>query len=367
MTLLTGELNTPIVDGTIEIDLGTHTQTFGVTLDQPAELQFPLNAYDGAIARVGFRITGNYALTVDTDVFAVENQPDWPNTPGAFVDTEIRVKTVQPPVAFFRVLSVGSTNLSSTRRFSIVPAIAGRTIWDLDFHGPIDLHGPGSWTIKPLGERLDCVVRGWGPGGSTGAAGYSGNSPTSGGMGSATTFDGMIANPGAPSLAAIYSTNQQTIGTSGGAGGTASGGDTNINGTNGTNGSSTGSPGSGNYNPKGGDASASSAPDGAALQSGLQASTAGDPDTNNSDALPGLERGGGATGAAARTGDKLTWAATGGGGTGGYFAKTYDANTTLTIAKTLVIGDSGAPGTANFSSFGAAQGAKGDTGWARIS
>jgi hypothetical protein len=290
-----------------------------------------------------------------------------PTGAGVYALFEGTVLQLSPiPVAEIRLLSYGTTNLSSTRRFSISPAVSGRTIWDLDLHGPLNIHGPGSWQITPRGSRIDAVIEGWGPGGSSGGAGYSSNSPTDGTAGTATTFDGMVANPGAPSLAAVYSTNFQTISSAGGNGGTASGGDTNIAGTNGNAGTSTG--GAGSYNPQGGNTSASSAPDGAPAQNGLQASTLNDPDTNSSNALIGLTRGGGATGASARVSDKNTWGASGAGGNGGYFAKTYNGSVLLDSTKTIVIGDSGNAGTASGNqNFGAANGAKGDTGWIRIS
>jgi hypothetical protein len=357
LAALTGEYDTPIVSGQISVDLSKRRISYGVVVDEDCELQFPLGAYDGAVARVGFYITGNYTLTLDLAVYAAEGQPDWPTTTGAFVDAEIRVKTVQPPVAFFRILSVGATNLSSNRRLSITPAPFGdgKTIWDLDFDGPIDLRyvGPGTYTITALGNYIDATWDFWGPGGSSGAGGNASHtSATDGQPGTDTTFAGsIVAGAGQPSIGVRVNDSNRDGRTNGAAGGTASGGDVNTAGNAGGNGTWGGI----STTIKGGDGAA--APNGGLVKTGTTFSQNGAPSGTAgsltvANGAVGNGPGGGASGPVSVSYDlgsdettSVGWIAIGGGGSGGRVTWSTGADDLVHgVSYTLVIGDSGAAG-----------------------
>ena len=72
--------------------------------------------------------------------------------------------------------SVGSP-ASSARRFSITPAVSGKSTWDLDVDGPLTLSTTGSWAIVPEGN-FNVTATIWGAGGGVngsfrgGAGGY---------------------------------------------------------------------------------------------------------------------------------------------------------------------------------------------------
>jgi YD repeat-containing protein len=59
---------------------------------------------------------------------------------------------------------------SQVRLFSISPAVGGRTTWNLDLDGSLDLPSGGTWTLTPL-TTFTAQVKGWGAGG--GASGDS--------------------------------------------------------------------------------------------------------------------------------------------------------------------------------------------------
>jgi len=70
---------------------------------------------------------------------------------------------------------------SATRSFSISPAVSGKTTWNLDTDGPLDLPNAGTWTIVPS-TTLHVTAKAWGAGG----AGGDGANGAGGGGGYAT-------------------------------------------------------------------------------------------------------------------------------------------------------------------------------------
>jgi len=221
------------------------------------------------------------------------------------------------------------------RMLNLSPSVGGFSTWDLVSQGTLTIDGPYSGTITPQTAFAANVVA-WGPGGSSG--GHGATTATGGGTGTATTFNGLTANAGAPSTGATNNTP-----TAGGSGGTATGGDTNNTGTAGT----TGTVGTTSH---GGDGGASSGGGGTATgaSAGAGVSVPG---------VAGNAPGGGAGGSArgATGGAAATRRSTGGGGGGGESIKAF---TTLgTSALTTVVGDSGAAGTGD-----QAAGAKGAAG-----
>jgi YD repeat-containing protein len=70
--------------------------------------------------------------------------------------------------------------VSSARIFTISPAVAGKTTWNLDVDGQLNLSTPGTWTLTPNGT-FSTQTKAWGGGGgvaccanSGGAGGYAG-------------------------------------------------------------------------------------------------------------------------------------------------------------------------------------------------
>ena len=71
----------------------------------------------------------------------------------------------------------------TTRSFSISPAVSGKSTWNLDTDGALDLGSQGTWTITPIGGALSTSIKMWGAGGGSTARGYGG---AGGGGGSST-------------------------------------------------------------------------------------------------------------------------------------------------------------------------------------
>ncbi len=59
------------------------------------------------------------------------------------------------------------------RVFQISPAVNGRTTWNLDADGPLNLASEGSWTITPI-SSFGVNVKAWGEGGGQGGGGGAG-------------------------------------------------------------------------------------------------------------------------------------------------------------------------------------------------
>ncbi len=111
------------------------------------------------------------------------------------------------------VAGAGGGRGSAGRRFAIAPAIEGKTSWDLDVDGPLDLGTPGTWTITPQGSFAGAaqlwggggggpfsdVGRGGGGGYSTGSITFENNKPYTlvvGGGGQGALKAGCGANGG---------------------------------------------------------------------------------------------------------------------------------------------------------------------------
>jgi len=62
-------------------------------------------------------------------------------------------------------LAAAFSYVSVSRSFNISPAVSGKTTWNLDTDGPLNLSAQGSWTITPL-FTLTTSVKAWGEGGS---------------------------------------------------------------------------------------------------------------------------------------------------------------------------------------------------------
>lgn len=233
----------------------------------------------------------------------------------------------------------------ANRRFGVFPTISGKSVWDLDVDGPIQLSSTSNITIQitPLGAYLDCFVEFWGHGGASGGI-TPGNGIVNGGVGGAITFAGMTANPGAPNN-----------GASGGAGGTASGGDVNQTGNEGGDADNLGTEVTSGYGA-------------ASLASGgnqVVQSVSGD-GTAKLNGIPGnaieYHPGRGASGSAAKFLDSINGQqrrnATGGGGSGGYCKKTFGPGALLGgQTYDLVIGARGSAPSGGITSGG--QGAHG--------
>jgi hypothetical protein len=330
--LLGGAYPTPVDAGQIEVDLRKRRLVYFVELTADAQVQFPLGAYEGAKWQMVVKQTGTKALTWDLTTYVLETIPTMPVGTDVYALFEGTVLQLNPiPVAEMRRLNSGTLNLTSTRRFSIVPAVSGRTIWDLDFHGPCS-PPVGSYTVTPLGSSLVCSVDVRGPGGSSGGGG---NSFTDGGVGTDSSFDSVVAGAGGRTL------GSSTLGADGvgGTAGVASGGDTNTNGSAGS---------AGDTNPSSPPASGgngAAAPSGGAAAVALTSNTLGD----HKDGVAGNAPGGGAAGGVGigtSSGASQFIVATPGGGSGAKSVKAYIAGVLIYgVPIAVVVGDSGAAGT----------------------
>jgi hypothetical protein len=67
------------------------------------------------------------------------------------------------------------------RVFQISPAVSGKTIWNLDTDGPLNLASQGSWTLTPL-SSFGVNVKAWGEGGAIRNSGPGGGGAFAGGV-----------------------------------------------------------------------------------------------------------------------------------------------------------------------------------------
>lgn len=354
--------STPIVSNKIEVDLRKRRTMYVTNITDDAEIQFPTGAYVGATwKQVFIGQGGSHDITFDLQSYMVgDDPPVIPSTNGVYTICEGTVILLSPPVADFQIERSGATNLTSLRRFIIEPAIEGRTMWDLDIHGPCTIP-IGTYTITPVNTYLDCTVELWGPGGSSGAL-VNANvswSMTQPGAGTATTFAGMSAGAGGTSASLRTPGGGDSFG-SGGSAGTASGGDIN------TNGNAGGAGSDGGFSADAYSGQGAAAPDGGAATARYYASAYG----NKKQGDPGNSPGGGAGGSSFRrpysgNTDQL---ASGGGGSGAKVEKEFSTGDLLqNTPYTLIVGDSGAAGTSEDGFVGnIVQGAKGAPGLAVI-
>jgi hypothetical protein len=337
MAAIGGAFPTPVVSGKIEVDLDQKRLIYFTDLTADAEMQFPVGAYEGAKWQHYIRQNGSYGLTFDLGSFIVgDAAPTMPAGAGVYALFEGTVMQISPiPVAEMRRLSYGSTNLSSTRRFLINPPIEGRTIWDIDFHGPLTITGPYTGSITPLGATLDADWVFYGPGGSTSGNGATRTDATAG---TDTTFGGFIvAGAGQPASGVTTTDGNRKRQTNGGAGGAASGGDTNTPGQAGGNGVLSGVT---NVTAQGGKG-------GGDLGPSVGSRTCGTSNGNTA-AITGPTPGQGASGVTAASNQQN--AATGGGGEGGRVQWTSSASGAHVLTNgtpyAIQVGGSGNAGTA---------------------
>ncbi len=200
---------------------------------------------------------------------------------------------------------------------------------------------PGTYTYKIPSNFGTITIRIWGGGGGGGSAayinqGYPGHGVT-GGTSSITSLNLMAT--GGVGGRGIYDT---TPSGAGGAGGTATGGDTNTNGNTGANGVNNTNSGAGANAPGPGGGTGGGSRPAVAYTS--------------YDGLPGNAPGGGGGGA---INHNFTFAESGGGGSGAYLEKIY-TNTALTpgtIISGIVVGAGGAGGNGGGYNNGGAGGA----------
>lgn len=253
--------------------------------------------------------------------------------------------------------------LFGRRAFNISPSVSGKSVWDLDNDGPLNLGAGGTWTITPLSSFMT-VAKAWGAGarsafGAGGAGGYatgrvllvSGLSYTLyvGATGAASAVGGSIAG-GAPGGGntnvgafpngqggAGYSGLHLTVaGTAvliaGGGGGGGHGGAGGAGGgTNGEAGATfSGTVGGGGGTQSAGGAGGGHGDAGSSLQGG----------SCSSPAVMGGGGGGGYFGGGA-SGEVAGGSAGGGGGGSGYFNPGYVVSGTLTAGSGTTPGNSG--------------------------
>lgn len=345
---------TPIEDGQITVDLRLRRGMYVTYVDDDAEIQFPLGA------EIGFKWSHLFigqgisaSVTIDFTSYMLDEIPEISTLNNVYSLYEGTIVSVTPPVADFSLKRIGSTATAGNRRFTVVPAIDGRSVWDLDLHGPLTITEAGTYEITPTGDYLQFTMELWGPGGSTGGFG---STYTDGGAGEDSTFSGLTAGAGGRALGSDGSGAEN--GTGGTAGG-ASGGDTNTSGNAAGNGSA----------PPVLSGSGAAAPDGGAAVSGVGVPSYG----SKMDATDGNDPGGGANGLATlgTSASAVRYFAAGGGGSGAKVTKAYGESELLGgVTYPLVVGDSGDAGTGSgnvpYGPYGdyipAAQGAKGGVG-----
>ena len=348
------------ISGTVRADLSDHETQFATTLSEDVTMQFPIGGWLGYEWSHTFTQdnAGGHAVNVDPTVF-ISDAPAILSNAGYTSEVRCRITNLNPPQATALFLSGGNTQfgLDSTS-FSIYPPVNGYSTWDVATDGPLVCNVPGTYVLTVCGADLQVQVELWGPGGSSGTLGSQtasdGHSGAADGqVGAPSTFQGMTANPGAPSAGV-----NSDIGTIGGdqfAGGTALGGDTNETGSPGGR-SQSGYP-QNNYG-------------GAAAGTGGGAATANNSDVTSpqySNGIPGNGPGGGASGILWYNGKANGIAVSSGGGGGGKATKRFTAGVLLSgIGYTIVIGDSGAAGIGD-SSSPLRNGGKGASGGFRIS
>lgn len=107
---------------------------------------------------------------------------------------------------------------STSRIFTISPAVGGRTTWDLDVHGPLTLSTAGTWTIVPS-STFSASVRAWGAGGGGGSPGRfddTGEYPYGGGGGFTS---GTVSMPSGGSISVLVGGGGSGTGVGGSGGG----------------------------------------------------------------------------------------------------------------------------------------------------
>ena len=81
------------------------------------------------------------------------------------------------------------------RIFQIAPAVNGKTIWNLDIDGALNLSTQGTWTITPLGS-FNVNVKAWGEGGKQDRDGPAGAGAFAGGTLSVVAGEALLAGVG---------------------------------------------------------------------------------------------------------------------------------------------------------------------------
>ena len=84
------------------------------------------------------------------------------------------------------------------RLLQISPAVNGKTVWNLDADGALNLSTQGTWTVTPLGS-FNVNVKAWGEGGDdnqNGGQGLGGGGAFAGGLLAAVAGVGLTAGVG---------------------------------------------------------------------------------------------------------------------------------------------------------------------------
>lgn len=229
---------------TITVDLTEKHKTFTATLDNNADIRFPVGAWVGAefTLIVEQESPGGNELTYDTSTFIVGDELQQPSaSPGVYSVYKGTVISLNPPVASLKLDLFGATTSSSEAIFSIDPPVGGKSVWNLLVDGPLEIDGPVAgaaditYTIIPLGIRLDCTVEIWGCGGTSGSVvGVTATHPANP---ADASFHDIVAGSGKSTQSLFLINGVYT--TTGGDGGDATGGDTNESGDNGAGGGAT--------------------------------------------------------------------------------------------------------------------------------
>jgi hypothetical protein len=331
-----------ISGGGFTVDFRTLHKTYYLNLTSTVK-PLPPVGWDGAEATLLVRNAASYGFTdPDLDTFILPSAGVAQPKTGADALSVfgIGIATTSPLRWYLYKKHDGVTTAGAVRLLSVSPAISGKNVWNLDTDGPLVIGGPWSGTISVLGSRLDTTIEAFGAGGNSGALSHDFNLPgqfiIQPGQSGDTTFNGMIAGAGQPSLSKFYISGVFGTGTAGGAAGTASGAGSNLNGNPGEAG---GYVQVGNqYYAYAGYGAAAPAPGGALI--------AGDYTAGTLLAINGDPPGGGARGVAYRGSASPTQIdGTGGGGSGAKFTKTYNAGTPLaTGVYALTVGGPGTIG-----------------------
>jgi hypothetical protein len=363
----------PVEDGKIYIDLTGQHKTHTTLLDDDAEIQFPVGAWVGAEWNhiITQASPGGFELAFDYTTYIVGDDIPQPATSTDVISIfRGLVTSLNPPKASFDFIRSGATTSASEKQFSISPALpTGETTWNLDVDGELIIDGATDsdleYTITPLGNRLDCDVVIWGPGGSSGAVGQ-GYVPDFPGVGTATTFEGgviALLTAGAGVRSSSIRKFQPAIATvsNGGAAGVASGTGATLQ--NGSQGGSNRPSGTGNANYAGAGAAA---PDGGAAIPGVYSVPSGGSSIIRH-GVNGNSPGGGARGAAAASTAANLAGYSAGAGSGAKVTRTYNVSYPLLkdVPYTVTLGHPGAQATATGSN--PAQGGIGGKSRIRIS
>lgn len=309
---------------TFQIDLRELHQAFYLNLTANAKPLFPLGGWNGAEATLFVRNNGSYTFEdpdLETFILPSSGIPQPKTGSGAITVYGMVMKLEPLPEWSLYKKTDGATTAGSVTVFGISPAVGGKNIWNLLTDGDLVLDGPGTWTITPLGERLDCDAILIGLGGNSGGIKNYFNSPfgfaTNPSAAADSTFGTMVVQAGRPSAAVSVISTGYSDGAVG-AGGTASDGDTNTTGANGTSGAV--SFGSYAYagNGKG--------------VVGYSADVTADYLTNLAirDGKPGNSPGGGAAGAAYVQNGPYGYT-TGGGGAAGKAERRYNSSSSVKL------------------------------------